>query len=136
MKKQEVTIRGKINNKGELVIFGLNDYKKFIEESYINSGKEGCDVLLNLSVMPKNGKKRREAYIHAVIYPQFQAHFKEQGLRYTNPQIKLKVNQMTSACRGRDIEQLNWQELGDFIDECKEIAAEHFHFTIEDSIVI
>lgn len=136
MKLQEITIRGKVDNTGELRIFAKRDYDKFVKRVYTESDQEGCDILMTLTVMPKNGKQKRIAYIKKAIYPQFKRAFGEHGMRMTKDQIENKINQMTAVCRGRNIQDLDWNELGEFIDETKEIAAEHFHFVIEDSIVI
>jgi len=132
----EIFIRARINNNGELVIYGKRDLDEFVKLTYEKNNKKACDLLLNINVLPENGKSKRIGYIKKAIYPQFRDHFKKNGLRMLPKHVEFRVNQMTNTARNKNISELTWKELGDFIEETKEIAAEHFGFYIDDPIVI
>lgn len=140
MINDEIILRAKINQKGEFVVLGMNDMNKFITNTFnksqsLNPGKD-VDLLLKITKLPSKGREKRIGYLYGKVFPEFGRAFRESGYRLTAKQIIEKVKQMSKTCRNREIEDLNWYELGDLIDELKEIAAEHFNFYIDESVTI
>lgn len=136
MRNDELILRGKIDTKGVLRTYGLRDMEKFVKIHHDKSDGKDVDILIRISVLSSSSVEKRIGYIYGKIIPEFIRAFKEQGLRLTKKQANEKVKDFSSVCRGKEIESLTFYELGDMIDELKEVAAEHFGFYIDDSVVL
>ena len=122
-----LTIQGVIDKDGNLKIHDKAKMNHFVHRH------KGAAVILVLDVIGDNITEAQKGYYYKKIVPDFQAAWYELGERYTLEETERRLREMSHRRSDFEIEDLDKQQMSDYISELVQIGAEHFGIEIKSS---
>lgn len=140
MKKNRITIPGKVTSNGQLQMYmgELNEFAKL---------HKGKNIIASFSVYDPTKSVSMKAYYYKVVVPQFQRGMYENGNRWSEKDTELYMRNLCPVTMGEvvdidtgeyrsdpvDINDLSNSEFVEYIDFLKQFAAEELGVFIEDA---
>lgn len=131
---KKITVRGVLTTKGEPMVYGQADLENFYKINKL--ANKSRPILMSIEIQPEGKKDRIIAYINAKIKPEIKVALNNQGYRITADLVETFILNATSFKTYDSINDLNRDQLIEFIEELKHYSAENLGYYIDDSEVI
>jgi len=133
MLKREIEITGKTDDKGQFFIYGMDEVNDFFRK---HPNKK---IVGEFRVFETGSSPAMIGYYKTYVLKTFQDGYYKLGYRYFIEEVDRDLRNMSTVCkRGRGdldplrVEDLTNAELVEYLDELKELGAEHFGIVIYD----
>jgi len=139
MKKRKIQVVGSTDEAGKFFIYGMDEVNDFFKQF------PNHRIIGEFNVFSEGTSESMIGLYYQYIVPEFQQAYVKLGERYTKEQVDEKLREMCVITKHEfnnkgkweheiiKVEDLNNYELVEFLDELKQIGAEHFSLIIYDS---